>query len=318
MVCQPLRPELRSGLRTARWIRQRSPVRPHQGIAIAASSDDAYVANAGAGDVAVFDGVAPYITTGPASNLTQTSATITGHLDPAGRGNITECHFEYGATSSYGQSLPCSPDPTETPPSSNFTGPTDVNAEISGLQAGVTYHYRLVAANSTGAGTSADRTFATAQAPSIDGLNSSAVTATTADLQAKINPNGADTTCHFEYGATTAYVSVAPCPNEEDIGSGEADVPVSAHLTGLEANTVYHFRVVAVNEWGATRSEDLTFNFYPPKCPNAHVRQQTGSEFLPDCRAYEARLARKCWKRGYVSRLSTCRSLRHESSPLCV
>ncbi len=257
------------------------------GIAIAASSDDVYIANSGAGNVATFDGVAPYITTGLASHLTQTSATISGHLDPAGRGNITECHFEYGATSSYGHSVPCSPDPAENPPGSNFTVPTDVSAELSGLQTGTTYHYRLTAGNATGGGTGGDQTFATVQPPSIDGLNSSAVTATTADLEAKINPNGAETTCFFEYGATSAYGLIAACPNQEAIGSGEVDVPVSVHLTGLEANTVYHFRVVAVNEWGTTRSEDLTFNFYPPKCPNAHVRQQTGSEFLPDCRAYE-------------------------------
>ena len=258
-----------------------------QGISISAASDDVYVANSGAGNVAVFDGVAPYVTTGSASHLSQTGATISGHLDPAGRGNITECKFEYGATSSYGQSAPCSPDPEENPPASNFTVPTDVKAELTGLQAGTNYHYRLVAANSTGSGAGADQTFATVQPPSIDGLKTSALTATTADLEAKINPNGADTHCHFEYGATTAYGSIAPCPNEEDIGEGETDVSISVHVTGLEANTVYHFRAVASNEWGTTQSEDQTFNFLPPKCPNEHVRQQTGSEFLPDCRAYE-------------------------------
>ena len=45
--------------------------------------------------------------------------------------------------------------------------------------------------------------------------------------------------------------------------------------------------MVATNEWGTTETDDTTFNFRPPSCPNAHVRQLTGSSYLPDCRAYE-------------------------------
>jgi hypothetical protein len=44
---------------------------------------------------------------------------------------------------------------------------------------------------------------------------------------------------------------------------------------------------VATNQWGTSESDDTTFSFTPPSCPNAHVREQTGSNFLPDCRAYE-------------------------------
>ncbi len=50
---------------------------------------------------------------------------------------------------------------------------------------------------------------------------------------------------------------------------------------------VYHFRIVAENKWGTTASERQTFAFNPPHCPNSAVRQQTGSAYLPDCRAYE-------------------------------
>ncbi len=32
---------------------------------------------------------------------------------------------------------------------------------------------------------------------------------------------------------------------------------------------------------------DTTFSFSPPNCANAHIRQQTGANYLPDCRAYE-------------------------------
>jgi hypothetical protein len=62
---------------------------------------------------------------------------------------------------------------------------------------------------------------------------------------------------------------------------------VAVHLSSLQIGATYHFRVIATNEWGTTDAEDQTFNFLPPDCPNSHVRQQTGGEYLPDCRAYE-------------------------------
>ena len=41
------------------------------------------------------------------------------------------------------------------------------------------------------------------------------------------------------------------------------------------------------NAAGTTDTPDQTFNFYPPPCPNENVRQQTQTNYLPDCRAYE-------------------------------
>ena len=49
----------------------------------------------------------------------------------------------------------------------------------------------------------------------------------------------------------------------------------------------YHFRVVATNNWGSEATDDSTFNFFPPDCPNAYARQLTRAAYLPDCRAYE-------------------------------
>jgi hypothetical protein len=45
--------------------------------------------------------------------------------------------------------------------------------------------------------------------------------------------------------------------------------------------------VVVKSALGTVTSDDQTFNFFPEQCPNAVVRQQTGSGFLPDCRSYE-------------------------------
>ena len=119
----------------------------------------------------------------------------------------------------------------------------------------------------------------------IEGFSTSEIQADSATLHAEINPKGAQSSYHFEYGTTPEYGTVVPIPNA-DIGAGFDAVPVSVHIEGLEPVT-YHFRVVAENEWGEVRTADQSFDFFPPSCPNSHVRQETAANYLPDCRAYE-------------------------------
>src|SRR5262249_51682593 len=114
---------------------------------------------------------------------------------------------------------------------------------------------------------------------------SSHVTASSADIEARINPKGFETKYHVEYGPTMDYGTIAPIP-DGTLSAGNATEGVTVHLEGLEGIT-YHFRVIAENQWGTTATGDQTFNFFPQTCPNTALRQQTGSDFLPDCRAYE-------------------------------
>ena len=58
-----------------------------------------------------------------------------------------------------------------------------------------------------------------------------------------MNPGGAPTTYHFEYG-TTELVR-AHRPPDDDAGAGTAELGVSAQLSGLTAQTTYHYRLVA-------------------------------------------------------------------------
>ncbi len=65
---------------------------------------------------------------------------------------------------------------------------------MTGFSPGTADHYRLVATNAAGAtATAFDQTFITTQPPALDGLASDNLTATSAELNAKVNPNGLDT-----------------------------------------------------------------------------------------------------------------------------
>ena len=93
----------------------------------------------------------PVVTTNPATNVTTSSATLNGSLDP--HGLTTTVYFQYGTTTSYGH----------TTAMQSQAGNTyrNIAANISGLTAHTTYHFRIVATNSGGMRMGSDRTFTT-------------------------------------------------------------------------------------------------------------------------------------------------------------
>ncbi len=96
------------------------------------------------------------------------------------------------------------------------------------------------------------------QPPMAVTMNPTAVEASSATLNATVNPNGAPVSdCRFEYGQSTPYSSSAPCAPSP--GEGESAVAVSAHVTGLALHKTYHFRVRATTEFGTSFGEDETF-----------------------------------------------------------
>lgn len=213
----------------------------------------------------------------PATAIDTSKATLNGSFDPDGM--ETSYHFEYGATTAYGQSTP-------EEAGGSAPGVKSVATPVIGLPSGKVFHYRIVGTNENGSTYGPDLTFRTGSAPEIGGVNADELTGTTATINALINPTGYATTYTFEYGTTSEYGQQLPV-SPASIGAGTESVDVSQQLTGLQNGTTYHYRVVATNIWGTAFSPDTTFDFAPPSCPNAHVRQQTKSAYLPDCRAYE-------------------------------
>jgi hypothetical protein len=193
----------------------------------------------------------PGVTTGAASTVMQGAATLNAMVNPNG-GEVTECKFEYGTTSSYGASAPCDKLPGKG------TSAVSVSATVSGLGANTTYHYRMVAANAAGQGKGSDETFKTLPpAPVVETGAATAVTQGAATLNAAVNPNGGEVTeCKFEYGTTPSYGSSVPCSKPP--GLGTSSVAVSATASGLAAATTYHFRIVATNAGGQSKGADAT------------------------------------------------------------
>ena len=216
------------------------------------------------------------LSTDPASNFTRTAADLNASFDPDGMS--TQYYFDWGATQNYTDRTPV----MEVPASSGVEQVPP--ATLTSLQPGHSYHYRAVATNSLGTTLGPDRVFTVPAKPRVSGVDATNLTSTTAELDARLNGFGADTTYQWEYGITPLYGSTTP---KVDIGSSETDQKIADSVEGLQPGVLYHFRLVAENEWGTTRTSDATFSFFPPDCPNSHIRQETGGNYLPDCRAYE-------------------------------
>jgi phosphodiesterase/alkaline phosphatase D-like protein len=191
---------------------------------------------------------APVVTTNPATNVASFSATLNGSVDP--HGLTTSVHFQYGTTTSYGSNTA----------SRSFGGSTyqNVIANISGLSASTTYHFRIVASNSSGTRYGSDRTFTTLSAtgPPVVTTNPATLIASfSARLNGSVDPHGLTTSVYFQYGTTTSYGLTTAHQSH----SGNTYVNISASISSLSVNTVYHFRIVATNGSGTRYGSDRTF-----------------------------------------------------------
>jgi hypothetical protein len=205
----------------------------------------------------------PTVETKAASSITQTAATLNATVNPHG-GEVTECKLEYGLTSApYEKSAPCMPSP------GSGTSPVAVSAAVTGLAPNTTYHFRISATNSGGTSTGSDQAFTTLpkNPPTVTTAGASSILQNSATLGAIVNPNGGEVSeCKLEYGLTSApYEKSAPCTSSP--GSGTSPVPVTAAVTGLVANTTYHFRISATNPGGTSTGSDKTFTTLPKNPP---------------------------------------------------
>lgn len=98
-------------------------------------------------------GQSPTATIAAATNITATSATLNGYVNS--NSSITTVTFQYGTTTSYTNTV------TADQGSLSEDESSEVSAEITGLTASTTYHYRIVATNTLGTSFSNDIAFTT-------------------------------------------------------------------------------------------------------------------------------------------------------------
>lgn len=199
------------------------------------------------------------------ADIGHTDATVRGEVELAGGSPVIDCEIRYGPTAAYGETAPCTPDPSGT----NFTADTSVSAHLTGLTTGATYHYAIVAANAEGAGYGIDRTFSPAAVLRLDTEAPSDITDSTATFRGAFDPDGMPTTYHFEYGLAGDLTAKTEESGPVE-GSGEQQIAVP--VTNLGTRKEYQYRLVATNSLGTTVGPVRTFRVAgPPTISGVHA-----------------------------------------------
>ena len=160
----------------------------------------------------------PTVVTGVASAVRPTSASLEATVNPNGV-EVSKCEFEYGTSSSYGTTAPCTPAPGAG------SSPVEVSAPLTGLAPSTTYHFRVSATNSAGTGTGVDGTFTTTSSAHwfsdgvkrAEGENAPTVSWGTLTLKATTGASG-QVTCH------SAQAGAVLNPEGGGTGLGETTV----------------------------------------------------------------------------------------------
>jgi DNA-binding beta-propeller fold protein YncE len=206
------------------------------------------------------------------------TATLKGVLNPSNTGNPGTYEFLYKQSAS-----DCEGGETSSGADTGAT-PQPVSAELTGLEPHTQYTFCLRVTNEAGESvTSPPVTFTTlAVTPEVSSESATQVTATSARLQAQLNPGGAATTYAFEYLTEAEFagngeswvgshkVTAVPEP-EGSAGSGIVAVPVSVLVEGLTPGTTYRYRLVGRNEMApaGTSGEEKTFSTQAVPAPGS-------------------------------------------------
>ncbi|MBK7710050.1 MAG: fibrobacter succinogenes major paralogous domain-containing protein [Bacteroidales bacterium] len=160
-----------------------------------------------------------------------------------------------GLTASYGSSVVAA----QSPVTGNTI--TNVNAVISGLNAGTTYHYRVKAVNTLGTTNGNDVTFTTLNYPTVSTATITNLTTNSATSGGNITSNGGSAvTARGVCWSISANPTTALATKTVD-GSGSG--VFTSSITGLAPGTAYHVRAYATNSVGTAYGNDITLTTTP-------------------------------------------------------
>lgn len=213
----------------------------------------------------------PVVTTGSATGITVSGATLNGLVDP--QSAATGAYFEYGLTSAYGSRTPA----TDIAVGSG-NSPISVSAPLTGLTLGQVYHYRLRATNAQGTtlgNPPGDPSFSTvAPAPPADlarpvlpSLDLSVEIQTADGRTFRWDPDDEDLLRRpYEIQFSTAAgdgFAEASCVLYRPIDLDYADLRLltRGRFIGTDAQTAYEGRIVAMPRSVDTAGERIQVNF---------------------------------------------------------
>ena len=141
-----------------------------------------------------------------------------------------------------------------------------VQADLTGLADGTTYHVRLAATRASATAYSAITTFDTIDGdpPAVALDAESAITASGFTLHGWVDPSGLATRYRFEVsGDGGSSWSTLPGDDgdagaDDPAGAGSAEVAVSATASGLDPSHAYNYRLLATNIIGQGQADAAT------------------------------------------------------------
>jgi phosphodiesterase/alkaline phosphatase D-like protein len=199
---------------------------------------------------------APTTQTLAASNVARTTANLNGRVNP--NGSDTTYWFEYGTTADLGSV-------TASQSAGNGTASQSASVSLSGLEPLTKYYYRVNAQNQYGTVNGAITSFTTSgpRAPGTATVTTGSatnITTSSATLNGRLNPNGADTSYWFEYSQQSLLGGIiGNTTPQHSVGAGTATVNVSVDVPGLASDTAYFYRLVAQNQFGIVRGDMQRF-----------------------------------------------------------
>lgn len=217
--------------------------------------------------------VVPTPVTGLATNVRfveeaggEWSARLNGTVNPENAGNVTLCQFVWGENrAATDQTAGC------TTSVANGDSAVSVHANIGDLAPDTTYFYRLQAGNAHGVSEGEpveDRQFTT-PGPGLRSVSASGVTASSGLLEAVVDPHTAPAgeqdfqeaakvapSYFFQYSTSpTGECGVVVCARAPvgaaSVGFGPGQASLSQQVSGLAADSRYHYRLVVEAETSA-------------------------------------------------------------------
>ena len=212
----------------------------------------------------------PEVSTHEVTDVTETTAKVSGRLNSTGRSSNLMVGFVYDTTA-----LP------ELGKCSGFTADTASIATtvfektLSGLTKGTTYYVRAYATNEKGTIYGDDMEFTTVgpTLPKVETITISNITTTTARLNGKVTSIGERVTGIEDYGFVWSTLPEPTLATGEKVSNGSRTNTTTYYndVTGLNDGTTYYVRAYAINEKGTAYGNEVKFTTTEILLPTVEV-----------------------------------------------